>query len=526
MNRELEDSKQPVAWTIGGSDSSGGAGVQSDLKTMLALSVHGCSVITAVTAQNTKGVNFIEPVSPAILYQQLCSLNDDLKPKAIKLGMLYSREIIAVVADFLEQTECFVVCDPVMVATSGDSLLQEHSLELLKNRILPRVDLVTPNLFEAKVLTRNFTSAYLPGAKELSIEEEIEMQAEQILALGPKRVLIKGGHSSGPFCQDCLVDRHSRWWLTSPRQNSGEVHGTGCTLSAAITASVASGHSLLDSVVIAKAYVSREIKQATSLGSGSKILVHSKTRFEQADLPSLTPDGIVDRHRLTFPEAEEIGLYAVLPGVKSLRRAINAGIKTAQLRIKDLSPEGFKPSDEIRHGIELAKSAGCRLYINDHWQDAIKFGAYGVHLGQEDIKEADLEAIAAAGLRLGISTHCYSEVSRALAINPSYIAVGPIFPTTTKQMKFEPHGIKGFKFWRDIINFPLVAIGGIFLSNASQLLQAGADGIAVVRALEESQDYDADVLTWHELLATFGFNNLSDASPFASKSHDAPIRVS
>lgn len=522
---KVETGKPPIAWTIGGSDSSGGAGVQADLKTMQALSVHGCSAVTALTAQNTRGVNRIESVSPEMMYRQLMALNDDLKPQAIKIGMLYSREIINVVADFLDEKDYFVVCDPVMVATSGDSLLEQESLQYLKQRILPKVDLVTPNLLEAKILTHGFRSAFVSESEGAPSAEEIELQAERILALGPKIVLIKGGHSQGAYCQDYLTDKHSRWWLTSERQVTSELHGTGCTLSAAITASVASGYSLLDSVVIAKAYVNRAIRQATILGSGSMLLAHERKLFEQADMPLLTPDAHSATSKLKFAEAEEIGLYAILPSVQSLRRALNAGIETAQLRIKSLSPNGFELSAEIRHAIEIARNAGCRLYINDHWQDAIKFGAYGVHLGQEDLEKADLGAIAKAGLRLGISTHCYSEVSRALAVNPSYIAVGPIFPTTTKEMKFPPQGIHGFKYWREVINYPLVAIGGIFLANAAGLLQAGADGVAVVRALEEADDYDGDVLAWQKMLANFGFGDQPEVCTFASNNHDGPLTV-
>ena len=525
MNAEVKPEAIPVAWTIGGSDSCGGAGIQADLKTMQALSVHGCSAISSVTAQNTRGVGSIEPVSRDMMHRQLHWLNEDLKPRAIKLGMLYSREIIDVVADFLEKNEYFVVCDPVMLATSGDSLLMEGTLQHLKERILPQVDLVTPNLLEAKALANGIRSAFLLPSEDVLPEAELEIQAKRILALGPKSVLIKGGHAKGPFCQDHLVDRQSSWWFTSQRQDVGEIHGTGCTLSAAITAAVASGHSVLDAIVMAKSFINRAIRRSTSPGSGSKLLAHHMGQFEQSDLPSLAPGSFSAKQKLGFAEAEELGLYAILPSVRSLRRAIRAGIKTAQLRIKTFEPDGFDRSAEIRHAIEIAKNAGCRLYINDYWQEAIKFGAYGVHLGQEDLREADLEAIAGAGLRLGISTHSHSEVSRALAIQPSYIAVGPIFPTTTKEMNFSPQGVQGFKFWRDIITYPLVAIGGIFLSNAASLLQAGADGIAVVRALEEAENYDDEVSLWHQLLANFGFNSQTEISPLRGNHHERPVRV-
>ncbi len=486
-----------VAWTIGGSDSCAGAGIQADLKTMQGLGVHGCSVITSITAQNTARVGQVEAVSAEMIRRQLSLLAEDLHPKVIKLGMLYSTEVIDVVADFLERHSFFVVCDPVMVSTSGDILLEQESREHFRKKILPLVDLLTPNLPESQVLLAGETNFEL---HDDLLPQQIEVIAKKMLVLGAKQVLVKGGHRPGAFCQDYFFDGKDKWWLTSPRQGESSLHGTGCTLSAAISAALTRGYPLLDAIVIAKAYVNQSIRHSYALGAGSRLLAHQGWPECHDDLPVLTPDAPTAKQRLHFEEAGELGLYPIVSNIAALGKAIGAGIKTVQLRIK--APDGLSLEQELElsKAISMARQSGCHLYINDHWREAVKLGAWGVHLGQEDLEKADLSAIASSGLRLGISTHCYAEVARALAINPSYIAIGPIFHTTTKVMKFAPQGVSAFKLWRKTLKHPLVAIGGIFLSNALEIIEAGADGIAVVRALENARDYDCEVMKWHALL--------------------------
>jgi len=140
------------------------------------------------------------------------------------------------------------------------------------------------------------------------------------------------------------------------------------------------------------------------------------------------------------------------------------------------------------------------LFINDYWELAARFSAYGVHLGQDDLRKADIKQIHSAGLRLGVSTHCYREVARALSLRPSYFAIGPIHATTTKDMKFAPQGIEALKRWRRTLSYPLVAIGGLFLDNAQEAINGGADGVAVVRDISQSSDINKRVSQWLALL--------------------------
>lgn len=188
----------------------------------------------------------------------------------------------------------------------------------------------------------------------------------------------------------------------------------------------------------------------------------------------------------SFPPCGEkaLGLYPVVDRASWLERLLPLGVSTIQLRIKDLHGEPLRR--EIARAVEIAQHYSCRLFINDYWEEAIEFGAYGVHLGQEDIDSANLTMILAAGLRLGLSSHCDDEVARCLTIRPSYIAIGPVFPTTTKLMPWTVHGIEGLKYWQRTLDYPLVAIAGIKRENFAEVVATGVDGVAMITAITES----------------------------------------
>jgi thiamine-phosphate diphosphorylase len=179
-----------------------------------------------------------------------------------------------------------------------------------------------------------------------------------------------------------------------------------------------------------------------------------------------------------------LGLYAVVDSANWVRRVLAAGVRTVQLRIKDPTHPALR--NEVRDSVAAARAAGAQLFINDHWQVAIEEGAYGVHLGQEDLATADLAAIAKAGLRLGVSTHCYWEVCRAWALKPSYVACGPIHPTQAKAMPWIPQGNGNLAYWCALLPLPVVAIAGMDVARASEAAQCGAAGIAVISAITAS----------------------------------------
>ena len=515
-------SKRPIAWTIAGSDPGGGAGIQADTKTMNALGVHSCAVISALTAQNTTAVSLVEYPSLAMLQAQLYLLAADLPPVAVKLGMVGPASSIEAIATTLKTLNAFVICDPVMVSTSGHSLAQSDSVAALIQHLLPLVDLITPNQQEAEQLTQ----------RQLSTSEAIELAAQDLLKMGAKSVLIKGGHfehaespealntqrvsnitdQTNAYCQDYWTDGQRKAWLTSPRQASTSTHGTGCTLSAAITACKALGYETLDAIVIAKAYINQGIRCAPGLGAGHGPLAHLGWPETLEDMPWLTPTATGGRESLVFPDCgpEPLGFYPIVNRAEWLEKLLPLGVKTIQLRIKDLSGEALER--EIAQASAYAKTFNCRLFINDYWALALEYDAYGVHLGQDDLESADLKAIASAGMRLGLSTHCYAEVARALAIRPSYMAVGPVFSTTTKTMRFAPQGLEAVRRWRRTLPYPLVAIAGIFLDNAPEVLATGVDALAVVRDITQAEDLRKRVAQWLALFEAHQAQSQSSAT--------------
>ena len=255
----------PRALTIAGSDSGGGAGIQADLKTFSAFRVFGMSVITAVTAQNSVGVQGVENLPPAFVAQQLRSVLDDFGADAAKCGMLSTAPIIEAVADVLrERPIANLVVDPVMVAKSGDPLLRPDARQALITRILPMALVVTPNLPGGGVPRRDCPS---------SIARAWRRRRDASRALGPRHVLVKGGHLKGDAV-DLLWDGRAFHEFSVPRVDSPNTHGTGCTLSAAIAAGLALGNSLPDAVARAKAYVTRAIREGFQAGRGVGQLRH------------------------------------------------------------------------------------------------------------------------------------------------------------------------------------------------------------------------------------------------------------
>ena len=249
-----------IALTIAGSDSSGGAGIQADLKTFAALGVYGASAITALTAQNTQGVEAVLVVPPDFVARQIKVVARDLKVGAVKIGMLATSEIIEAVAGALETLPGIpVVLDPVMVAASGDVLLDEDAIDTLRAVLLPRATLITPNLPEA---------AKLLGVDAAKSESEMTAQARALKGLGAQAVLVKGGHAEGAEAVDLLLDGAGELRLSAPRVTTSNTHGTGCTLSSAIAAELAKGAALREAVAAAKAYVTAAIGAADALAIG------------------------------------------------------------------------------------------------------------------------------------------------------------------------------------------------------------------------------------------------------------------
>lgn len=258
----------PIALTIAGSDSGGGAGIQADLKTFSALGVFGCSAITSVTAQNTLGVQGVFAVPPQFVQQQIQSVISDIHIGAIKTGMLANADIILAVAESLKHYSSIpFVLDPVMVATSGDRLLTEDAVENLIKDLLPLATLITPNLHEAAALLNQ------PLAKD---RKTMQVQGEKILSLGAKAVLMKGGHSTDDQATDLLITQSGTEVFSTPRLQTKNTHGTGCSLASAIAAGLAKKLSLHYAVKEAKDYLQGALAASNQLqiGKGSEPVHH------------------------------------------------------------------------------------------------------------------------------------------------------------------------------------------------------------------------------------------------------------
>ncbi|WP_147107328.1 bifunctional hydroxymethylpyrimidine kinase/phosphomethylpyrimidine kinase [Tateyamaria sp. syn59] len=251
----------PNVLSIAGSDPSGGAGIQADLKTFAANGTYGMAALTALTAQNTQGVTGVQAIPPAFVTAQIEAVLADIRVDAIKIGMIANAEIAGAVADLLQKHPGIpAILDPVMIAKGGAPLLQHDAMETLRTRLVPRATLLTPNLPEA---------AHLLDQPVATNRDEMAAQARALTHLGPGAVLIKGGHLDGTDSPDVLCAEDALHWFDSPRTPGKNTHGTGCTLSSALAARVARGDRLPDAVAAAKAYVTGAIAAADTLSVGT-----------------------------------------------------------------------------------------------------------------------------------------------------------------------------------------------------------------------------------------------------------------
>ncbi|MEU9287668.1 bifunctional hydroxymethylpyrimidine kinase/phosphomethylpyrimidine kinase [Streptomyces sp. NPDC048275] len=261
----------PRVLTIAGSDSGGGAGIQADLKTMLALGAHGMSVLTAVTAQNSLGVQGAWELPAAVVRAQYRSVVDDIGVQAVKTGMLASPLIVETVAELLSDATAPVVVDPVSVSKHGDRLLADDALDAVRTVLLPVATVATPNLDETAELT----------GIEVTSEEGMVRAARRLLSYGPRWVLVKGGHLPGAAV-DLLTDGVDQHWFRAPRHDNRHTHGTGCTLASAIAVELARGREVPEAVRLAKDYVTGAIAAGFALGSGLGPVDHGwRTRAER-----------------------------------------------------------------------------------------------------------------------------------------------------------------------------------------------------------------------------------------------------
>lgn len=480
MSQQNKPLAKPIVWTVASSDSGGGAGIQADLHSFKALECHGCSVIAAITAQNSVGITAYECVSPALFLAQLNCLLEDMPPQVIKIGLIPDSNLLEQLSIWLSQYKSAyqfkVVADPVFSSSSGSSFVEQGLLTIWRQQLLPLTDLITPNLPELALLSD------LP-------KQSLSQQVTQLFAWGATAVLVTGGHDTS------TVDVIDRLYVDKPELSTQPIlslhntrvatphtHGTGCVLASSIAAALAYSYPLVDAVILGNACVQHALGAAYATGKGAGCLQLNTWPVKVERFPRLK---VRDNLTSTAPFAamqRPIGLYPVVDNSDWLQKLAPYGADTLQLRIK--AGSNLDVEQQIEAAIALSRKHNLRLFINDYWQLAIKHKAYGVHLGQEDLQTADLAAIKTAGLRLGVSTHSYLELLTAIELQPSYIALGHIFATNTKKMPSQPQGLIRLARYVSICNhIPTVAIGGINEARFEAVLNTGVDGVAVVSAI-------------------------------------------
>ena len=485
--RSVGPDVRPIVWSIAGSDSGGGAGLQADLKALQAFGVHGCTAVVAITAQNSVAVTRVEPVSAELLDAQLAALAHDMPPQAIKTGLLGSVDNVRVVCRWVDRLRenaavqgqsVALVVDPVLGATTGATFADDAVLQAYMQELLPRATLITPNHAEAQ---------------RLGLATSDAQQA--LLARGVS-IVITGGDAADAQASDWLQSPQATGWLSLPRVATHHHHGTGCTFASTTAAALASGYCVADAVVLAKMATTHALRHAYAAGQGAGP-VQALPDFAQHvhNLPAFTLPGAMAPLNLqalsTFAPLSHpaLGVYAVVDSATWVRRVLAAGIRTVQLRIKD--PTESTLAAQVQEAIAVARETpGAQLFINDHWQLVLQHGAYGVHLGQEDLESVDLNALRNAGVRLGLSTHSYWEVARAWALRPSYIACGPIFATQSKDMPWIPQGLDNLRYWAHVPPLPVVGIAGIGMHNMADVAATGVASAAVITAITQAANPD------------------------------------
>lgn len=503
----LQFTTRPIVWSIAASDSGGGAGIQADNLTIHDLGGHACNLVTGITAQNSIAVYSIAATSAQMLSAQLNCLSTDMPPRVIKIGVLVNHQQVQLLTTWLRCElpvlerklghTIPVIWDPVMLASTGQTLTNSDNAPTVDDylQLGRQVTLITPNYQEINYLLSTQTASQsIVSAKDL---------VNLLVQIVKTNVLLTGGDQSGQQAIDWLYTynvehtstRHQQQFIgfCSNKIDTPHNHGTGCTLTSAIATSMALGHAMLDAICIAKAYVNQGLSAGYSVGKGAGVLAHKGWPSQLEYFPDIIlpqyPNLTVAK-KLAFAAVKTpLQVYPVTQSLTVLEQVLKAGALTAQLRIKQ--PKNTCQLElDIQQAISLGRQYNAQVFINDHWKLAIKHGAFGVHLGQEDMLEVELEQISMAGLALGLSSHGYFEMLLIQQVNPSYLAVGHIFPTPTKSMPSQPQGLLKLTRYCTLLKgkLPLVAIGGIDAENLSQLAQTQVDDIAVVRAVEQADD--------------------------------------
>jgi hydroxymethylpyrimidine kinase/phosphomethylpyrimidine kinase/thiamine-phosphate diphosphorylase len=466
--------------TIAGSDPSGGAGIQQDMRVFEALGGVGLTVVTALTVQNSRGVLAVHPIPADVLFDQIEALLEETPVGAVKIGMLGGAEQVRAVAEALRRfPPPHIVLDPVLASTGGVPLLDEEGEYLLRKELLPLCTLLTPNLPEL---------ARLSGSP-VTTDPERERAAHTLMALGVPNVLVKGGHLDGAAV-DVLHFVGGRRDYTGVRLDTPHTHGTGCFLSSAIAAVLARGESLPAAVEYAKRLLTDSLRYPvvppTGRGFPDVRVGQALREIERIQGAGTWQDAnVAERLRGVYVLTDAV-LHPERDAKAIVRAALAGGAKIVQLRDKRLPTAALIAlATELQ---AMARDAGAVFLVNDRVDVALASGAEGVHLGPDDMSPREARLLLGPHKIIGVSVSTVEE-ARPLLPFASYFGVGAVYGTATKQDAGAAIGVGRLtEFKRAYPQMPLAAIGGIGQDNIGAVGAAGADMAAVVSAVVAAPD--------------------------------------
>ncbi|KAJ4717337.1 thiamine biosynthetic bifunctional enzyme TH1, chloroplastic-like [Melia azedarach] len=488
--------KIPHVLTVAGSDSGAGAGIQADLKACAARGVYCSTVITAVTAQNTVGVQGVNIVPEEFVAAQLKSVLSDMQVDVVKTGMLPSIELIKVLHQSLREFPVpALVVDPVMVSTSGDVLAGPSIVSGFREDLLSIADIVTPNVKEASALL---------GGMQLATVADMYSAAKLLHNLGPRNVLVKGGDlPDSSDAIDIFFDGEDFHELRSSRVKTRNTHGTGCTLASCIAAELAKGSSMLSAVKVAKRFVETALDYSKDIviGSGPQGPFDHLLRLKSTSCHSYRPDAFSPSdlflYAVTDPSMNKRWGRSVTDAVKA---AIGGGATIIQLREKDTDTRDFLEAAQAC--LEICRPHGVPLLINDRIDVALACDADGVHIGQSDMPAHVARTLLGPNKIIGVSCKTPEQAQQAWIDGADYIGCGGVYPTNTKANNLTV-GLDGLKTVCLSSKLPVVAIGGIGISNASAVMKLNAPnlkGVAVVSALFDRECVLTETKKLHAVL--------------------------
>jgi len=474
----------PRVLLISGSDSGGGAGLQADIKACVSCGTFPTNAVSAVTVQNSHGVDHIHTIPGRVLTDQIHAVQSDIGSSCIKIGMLGSIENVKAVSEYLKrERHCPpIILDPVLVSSSGSALAEQGLVNALKDDLFPLATMITPNISEASQL--------LDGMQIDSIDA-MKVAAKRLHELGPRYVLVKGGHymDSNAHATDVMYDGYQYIEFSKVFLDATNNHGTGCALASAIASYIARGETVTDAVSHAKEFVWRAMERSRGINLG-----YGEQR--PMNLAHHVDNWIEPAHRIA--NDVDVSLYAVSsPHTTSQDKtdeeildAIRAVVKggASVIQIRDKVSEGLHLTRIVSKIVRFCRPRGVKVIVNDRVDVCIAADACGVHVGQGDIPAAAVRRMIGPDKILGVSCKTIELALKAQHDGADYVGCGAVFDTPTKKTS-RRIGVEGVKKIREKVSIPVVAIGGLDASNVEQvILESTCHGVAVVRAIFDAQD--------------------------------------